>query len=59
MTLAFHDIGPAEVETLRGRIEDSPLPAWSWTLDHVALYHETPGGWVEWDQAELEGTPGV
>lgn len=53
MTVAFHDIGPAEVDALRGLVAASPLPAFAWTADHVALYHETPQGWVEWGRAPL------
>jgi len=56
LTLAFDDLGAAEVEVLRERIEasPSPFPAFSWTVDHVALYHETPEGWKEWDRVSLK-----
>ncbi len=55
LTLAFDDLGGAEVEHLRQKIEalQPPVPNFSWTVDHVALYHETPQGWVEWDRAAL------
>ncbi len=56
LTLAFDDLGSAEVEVLRQRIESSPtpFPAFSWTVDHIALYHETPQGWMEWDRVSLK-----
>lgn len=55
LTLAFHDIGPGHVETLRRELSAArvTLPDFSWTADHVALYHERPEGWVEWGRAGL------
>lgn len=56
LTLAFDDLGAAEVEVLRQRIESSPapFPTFSWTVDHVALFHETPEGWKEWSRVSLK-----
>jgi 2'-5' RNA ligase len=55
VTLAFDDLGAEQVEVLRRRIEAMPpLPAFFWTVDHVALYHERPEGWVEWDRVRLK-----
>jgi len=55
LTLAFDDLGSAEVELLRQRVEalQPPFPDFSWTVDHVALYHEVPQGWIEWDRVAL------
>jgi len=55
VTLAFDDLGADEVERLRLKIQaiKPPIPEFSWKVDHVALYHETLQGWVEWDRASL------
>jgi 2'-5' RNA ligase len=58
VTLAFHDIGTIQVEALRQRIAAAPLPAFAWTIDHVALYYETPDGWVEWGKVEFDKVRG-
>lgn len=55
LTLAFDDLGADEVEHLRQTIAtlEPPVPNFSWTLDHVALFHETPEGWIEWSRVSL------
>ena len=55
LTLAFDDLGPEGVEILRQKARASgPVPDFSWTADHVALYHETPERWVEWGRVPLK-----
>jgi 2'-5' RNA ligase len=60
LSLAYHDLDPAGVETLRAKVAGSEVPDFTWTIDHVALYHERPEGWVEWGSRGLrpaEGSP--
>jgi len=58
LTLAFDDLSPAGVETLRAELarRSEPVPDFRWTLDRVSLYHELPGGWVEWNTAALKSS---
>jgi len=55
LTLAFDDLGAGEVEQLRQTIAtmEPPVPNFSWTIDHVALFHETSAGWIEWSRVSL------
>lgn len=55
MTLAFDDLRPGAAERLQALIANrgEPVPDFAWTVDHVALYHETPAGWVEYARTDL------
>ena len=53
LSLAYHDLTPGGVEVLRSRLAETPVPDFSWTADHVALYHELPEGWAEWGRTRL------
>lgn len=59
VTLAFDDLRVEDVETLRQRLaaSPSPVPEFSWTIDHVALYFEGREGWLEWDRTALKSSP--
>lgn len=54
LTVAFHDLTPPGLEVLRSTLAGRPVPEFRWTLDRVALFHERPEGWVEWDSVSLK-----
>jgi 2'-5' RNA ligase len=54
ISLAYHDITPTQLAELRTSLDAAEVPAAAWIVDHVALYHETPTGWVEWARRVLK-----
>jgi 2'-5' RNA ligase len=53
LSLAYHDISPDQLTELRMELAGVEVPSASWRLDHVALYHEVEGSWVEWARTGL------
>ena len=53
ISLAYNDITPGQLPELRSGIEAVEIPSAAWVVDHVALYHESPAGWVEWSRTPL------
>lgn len=55
LSLSYGDLSSQGLETLRHGLGAlvPPVADFVWTIDHVALFHETPDGWVEWGRARI------
>ncbi|MEI8096004.1 MAG: 2'-5' RNA ligase family protein [Spirochaetales bacterium] len=55
VSLAYHDLTPEQLLVLERQLAGVDVPSAQWTLDHVALFREVDGVWVEWARTVLRG----